>query len=144
MQRHSCEGGEVVLVLLHDLVHLLLSCRGGLSKGHGHHILLSLREYHQENKFPGFGNDLTALFCCNHRDGSRWCYLRILYNLFPIVTITTRGIDSYTTCRFHKYGWPNSTSQISRGSMSHNTKSVKGLMLYGRQHCWLMRTARPW
>jgi hypothetical protein len=53
----------------------------------------------------------------------------ILYILLPKVIITTRGLDSYTTCRFHKYGWPNNTSETSRGSMSHNTSSVKGLML---------------
>jgi len=28
--------------------------------------------------------------------------------------------------------------------MSHNTSSVKGLMLYGRWHCWLMWRSRPW
>ena len=53
----------------------------------------------------------------------------ILYNLFPKVTITTRGHDSYTTCRFHTYGWPNNKSETSRGAMSHNTSSMKGLML---------------
>jgi uncharacterized membrane protein YfbV (UPF0208 family) len=53
----------------------------------------------------------------------------ILYNLFPKVTIIARGLDSYTTCRFHKYDWPNNTSETSRGAMSHNTLSVKGLML---------------
>ena len=63
----------------------------------------------------------------------------ILYNLFANVMITARGLDSYTACRFHKYGCPNNTSQTSRGAMSHNTSSVKGLMLYGRQHYWLTR-----
>ena len=53
----------------------------------------------------------------------------ILYNLFPKVTITVRGRDSYTACRFHKYGWPNNTSETSIGEMSHNTSSVKGLIL---------------
>jgi hypothetical protein len=52
----------------------------------------------------------------------------ILYNLLPKVIITARSLDSYTACRFHKYGWPNNTSETSRGSMSHNTSSVKGLM----------------
>ena len=28
----------------------------------------------------------------------------ILYNLFPKVTITAQGRDSYTTCCFYKYG----------------------------------------
>ena len=37
----------------------------------------------------------------------------ILYNLFPKVTITLRGRDSYTACRFQKYGWPNNTSESS-------------------------------
>ena len=68
----------------------------------------------------------------------------ILYSLFPNVTITTWGRDSYTTCRFHKYGCLNNTSQTSRGAMSHNTSSVKGLMLYGRWHCWLTRRSGPW
>jgi hypothetical protein len=53
----------------------------------------------------------------------------ILYSLLPKVIITARGLDSYTTCRFQKYGWPNKTLETSRGAMSHNTSSVKGLML---------------
>ena len=68
----------------------------------------------------------------------------ILYNLFPKVTITARGRDSYTTCRFHKYGWPNNKLETSIVAMSHNTSSVKGLMLYGRRHCWLTRRSCPW
>ena len=51
----------------------------------------------------------------------------ILYKLFPNVIITSRGWDSYTACHFHKYGWPNNTSQTSRWSISHNTSLVKGL-----------------
>ena len=42
----------------------------------------------------------------------------ILYKLFSKVTIIMRGLDSYTTCRFHKYGWLNNTSQTSRGATS--------------------------
>jgi hypothetical protein len=53
----------------------------------------------------------------------------IMYSLLPKVIITTRGLDSYTTCRFHKYGWHNNTSETSRGAMSHNTSTAKGLML---------------
>ena len=53
----------------------------------------------------------------------------ILYNLFPKVKIAARGRDSYIACRFHKYGWPNNTSKISIAAMSHNTSSVKGLLL---------------
>ena len=53
----------------------------------------------------------------------------ILYNLFPKVTITAQGWDSYTSCHFHKYGWPNNASETSIGAMSHNTSSVKGLIL---------------
>ena len=68
----------------------------------------------------------------------------ILYNLFPKVTITMWGLDSYTTCCFHKYGWHNNTSQILRGVTSHNTSSVKGLMMYRRKHCWLTQRSRPW
>ena len=63
----------------------------------------------------------------------------ILYNLFPKVIIKQLGLDSYTTCRFYKYGWPNNTSATSRGATSHNTSSVNGLMLYGRRHCWRMQ-----
>jgi len=53
----------------------------------------------------------------------------ILYNLFPKVIITKQGLDSFIACRFHKYGCPNNTSQTSRGETSHNTSSMKGLML---------------
>ena len=81
VQRHPCGGGEDVLILLHNLVHLLLSCGGALSGGCGHRLFLSLRVYHQENKFPSFGNELTALFHSNQIDGSRQCYLRYLIQL---------------------------------------------------------------
>jgi len=53
----------------------------------------------------------------------------MLYNELPKEIITAPGLDSYTTCRLHKYGWPNNTSQTSRGVTSHNTLSMKGLML---------------
>jgi len=46
VQRHPYGGGEDVLILLCDLVHLLLSCGGARSQGHGHCLLLSLRAYH--------------------------------------------------------------------------------------------------
>jgi hypothetical protein len=52
----------------------------------------------------------------------------ILYNCLPKVIITLRGIDSFTTCRFQKYGCTKITSQNSRGETSHNTSSLKGLM----------------
>ena len=68
----------------------------------------------------------------------------ILYNELPKEIITGQGLDSYTTCCFHKYACPNNTSQTSRGTTSQNASSVKGLMLYGRRHCWLMRRSRPW
>ena len=57
------------------------------------------------------------------------CTSGILYNLFPNVIITAQGWDSYISFLFHKYGWPNNTSQTSRGAIAHNTSSVKGLML---------------
>jgi len=41
----------------------------------------------------------------------------IFYNVFPKIIITEQGIDSYTTCLFHKYGFPNNTSQNSRGEL---------------------------
>jgi hypothetical protein len=47
-----------------------------MSGGSGHNLLLSLGADHQENKFSSFGNELTALFCSNQRDGGRRCYLR--------------------------------------------------------------------
>ena len=68
----------------------------------------------------------------------------ILYNLLAKVIITERGLDPYTTCRFHKYACLKNTSKTSRGAMSHNTSSVKGLMLYGRRHYWLPRRSRTW
>jgi len=83
VQRHPYRGGEDVLILLHDLVHLLLSCGGALSVGHGHCPLLSLGAYHQESKFPDFGNELTALFCSNQRDSGRRCYLWYPIQLIP-------------------------------------------------------------
>ena len=58
-----------------------------------------------------------------------WAASGILYNKLPKEIIIARGLDSYTTCRLHKYGWPDNTSQTSRGVTSHNTSSVKGLML---------------
>ena len=65
----------------------------------------------------------------------------ILYNLFPKVIKIERGLDSYTTCRFHKYGCSNNTSDTSRGATSHSTSSVNGLMLYGRWHySWTWRS----
>ena len=53
----------------------------------------------------------------------------ILYNELFKEIMTARGLDSYTACRLHKYGWPSNTSQTSRGVTSHNTSSVNGLML---------------
>jgi len=68
----------------------------------------------------------------------------ILYNLVPKETIIAWGLDSYTVSHFRKYGCPSNTSQTSRGNMSHNTSSLKGLMLYGKWHCWLTWRSRPW
>lgn len=68
----------------------------------------------------------------------------ILYNELPKEIMTARGLDSYTACRLHKYGWPNNTSQTSKGATSHNTSYMKGLMLYGRQHYWWTQRSRPW
>ena len=53
----------------------------------------------------------------------------VLYNVLHKEIITTQGLESYTTCYFHKYGWLNNTFQTSRGATSHNTSSMKGLML---------------
>ena len=58
-----------------NLVHFFLSCRGAMSGGRGHSLFLALGVDHQENKFPGLGNELTALFFCNQRDSGRWWYL---------------------------------------------------------------------
>ena len=67
----------------------------------------------------------------------------ILYKLFPKVITTAQGLESYTACHLHNYGWPNNTSATSRGATSHNTSSVNGLILYGRRHCWRMRRSLP-
>ena len=53
----------------------------------------------------------------------------ILYNCLPKVIITLHGLESYTTCRFYKYGWPKITSKTSMGSISHNTSSLKHLIM---------------
>jgi len=53
----------------------------------------------------------------------------ILYNLLPNVIITEQGLDSYTTCCFHKYGCPNNKSQTSTGETLHSTSFMKGLTL---------------
>ena len=53
----------------------------------------------------------------------------ILYNELFKEIVTARGLDSYTACRLHNYGWPNNTSQTSKCVTSHNTSSVNGLML---------------
>ena len=53
----------------------------------------------------------------------------ILYNELHKEIMTSRGLESYTTCHLHKYGWPNNTSQTSKGVTSHNTSFVKGFML---------------
>jgi hypothetical protein len=52
----------------------------------------------------------------------------ILYNCLPKVVITLRGLESYITCHFQKYGCPKITSQTSNREISHNTSSLKGLM----------------
>ena len=58
--------------------------------------------------------------------------------------MTLRGRDSYTTWRFHIYGCPRRTSHTSIGATSYNTSYLKGLMPYGRRHCWVMQIPRPW
>ena len=57
--------------------------------------------------------------------------------------MTLRGLDSYTAWRFHIYGCPKRTSETSSGETSHITSSLKGLMSYGRRHCWLTRMSHP-
>jgi hypothetical protein len=43
----------------------------------------------------------------------------ILYNFLFKVVITLRGLDSYTTWCFHKYGWPKITLQnFERGNIT--------------------------
>ena len=90
----------------------------------------------KENEFPGLGNNLTTLFSVVKEMIGGGTTSGILYNLFLKVIIIARGLDSYTACHLHKYGWPNNTSSTSRGATSHNTSSVNGLILYGRRHCW--------
>ena len=54
----------------------------------------------------------------------------IMYNFLVKVIITLQGLDSYTTWCFHKYGWPKITLKTLRGETSHNTSSLKDMMLY--------------
>jgi len=68
----------------------------------------------------------------------------ILYNFLFKVIITLRGLESYTTWHFYKYGWPKITIKTSRGETSHNTSSLKFLMSSDRKHCWLTRMLLPW
>ena len=84
---------------------------------------------HEEDKFPHLRDDLIAFIYEDQRDGVGGATYGIMYNLLPKVIITVRGLNSYISCHFHKYGFPNNTSQTSRGETSHSTSSVKGLML---------------
>ena len=108
---------------------MLLSCGGALFGGRGHNILLSLRVNHKENKFPSVGNDLIAFLHNDQRDGGRQYYLWYPVQLITQSNNKVQGLELSTTCQFYKYGWPNNTSQTSRGAASHSTSYVKGLML---------------
>jgi len=44
----------------------------------------------------------------------------------------------------HIYGWHNRTSHTSSGAISHNTSSLKGLMLWDRRDYWLTWRSWPW
>lgn len=68
----------------------------------------------------------------------------IWYNLSPKVIIIMWYLDSYTTCHFHMYGWPNNISQTIGGETSHRTSYMKGLMLSGKWNYWLMQRYHPW
>jgi hypothetical protein len=72
-----------------------------MSGGRGHSLLLSLRVDHQENKFPGFGNELTALFCSNQRDGCRRCYFR-----YPVQLIAQINNNSMRPGLIHNMSLP--------------------------------------
>ena len=54
VRTHPCRGGDDVLILLHDLVHLFFPSGGALCGGRDHNLLLSLRADHEENTFSGF------------------------------------------------------------------------------------------
>ena len=115
----------------HDRIPLLLLlCGGTLCGGHG------------------CSNDLPLTLGVNHTDEFLVCDMSllpflavikdvaiggatssILYNELLKEIMTVQGLNTYTACRLHKYGWPNSTSQTSRGVTSHSTSSVNGLML---------------
>ena len=82
VQMHPCAGGEDVLVLLHDLVHMLLS------RGRGHNLLLSLRVYHKERKFIVFEMSLINYFAVTRETVADGATSSILYNVSPNVTIT--------------------------------------------------------
>ena len=79
---------------------------------------------------------------CDTVTGETIFGIRYIYP--PKVTMTLRGRDSYTAWRFHIYGCPKRTSQTSSGTTSHSTLSLKGLMQFGRRHCWVMWIPLPW
>ena len=129
VQRYPCGWGKNIPVLLHELVHLLLLCKGALPGSRGHNLLLALRENHKEKKFLVWEIILLHFFVVIKEMAVGGAISGILYNLLAKLIIIERGLDSYTTFRFHKYGCPKNTSQTSRGETSHNTSSVKGLIL---------------
>jgi len=137
-------GGEDVLVLLHDLFYFFLSWRGAYLEVMATEFLFPWLCVIKKTNFPVFEMSLLHYFTVTREMVASGTTFGILCNLFPNVTITMWGLDSYIACRFHKYGWPNNTSQTSMGAMSHNTSSVKGLMLFRRWHCWLMCRSCPW
>jgi hypothetical protein len=81
--------GEDVLVLLHDIIHLLFSCSGALSGGHGHSLPLSLRVNHQEKKFLVLEMSLLHCFAVTKEMVVGGAISGILYSLLPKVIIKT-------------------------------------------------------
>ena len=71
---------------------------------------------HEDDKFPDW--EMT--------------FLKFLVEIKEIevggATMTLQGIASYTTSIFHIYEWPKITPQNSRGIMSLNTSSFKGVI----------------
>jgi hypothetical protein len=63
----------------------------------GAHITKKMNFLVYEMTLLHFLVDIKEIEVCDTTSG-------ILYNCLPKVMITLRGLDSYTTCCFHKYG----------------------------------------
>jgi hypothetical protein len=62
VQRYHGRRGEDILVLLHDLIHLLLLCGEivHIILGCGYDLFLTMRVNREEDRFPNLRDDLPA------------------------------------------------------------------------------------